>query len=70
MWFGIVVPILALGYVAYRLSLTVRAVRAQRAGDRERADDLRTRGGYLFVGVVAALGLVGLVLAVVVIATR
>lgn len=69
-WFGIVVPILALGYVAYRASLTVRAVKAQRAGDRDRADALRAKSGYVFLGFRSALVLLALVLIVALIATR
>ena len=55
MWVGVVVLAFCLVYVVYRLSLTTRAVRADRRGDREQADALRTKGGLLFLGATAGL---------------
>ena len=70
MWVGIVVLALCLGYVVYRLSLTARAVRADRRGDGERADALRTQGGLLFLGATAGLTALVLIGAAVVVASR
>jgi hypothetical protein len=39
-------PVAVLGYTAYRLGLTVAAVRADRAGDTERAQSLREKAFY------------------------
>lgn len=54
---GFVVTILGLGYVAYRLSFSLRALRADRAGQTERADALRAKGTRLFLGLTSALTL-------------
>jgi hypothetical protein len=69
MWAAVVL-VWALGYVAYRLSFVVRAVRADRAGDREHADALRTRGSTLFLGATATITLLVLVVVALAIATR
>jgi hypothetical protein len=51
----VLVLLLPVGYLVYRLSLTVRAVRADRAGDAERASQLRTRAFEVRVGTMMVL---------------
>src|SRR4051812_31674762 len=69
-WGEVVILVLGLGYVAYRLSLPVRATGAERRGDHERADSLRARGRFLSIGVTSALTLALLVFVAAAIATR
>jgi hypothetical protein len=44
MWLKIVVPLLAVAYVAYRASLALEIARARRRGDPARVEHLRTHG--------------------------
>ena len=69
-WLGVVFVALALGYFAYRFSLSVRSVKARRAGDRERADELNTKGRLLFLAVSGATTLLVLVWVAVLVATH
>lgn len=61
---------LGLGYVAYRLSFTIRGIGAERAGDRQRADQFRTNGTFVFLGATGALTLLLLLGVAVLIAAR
>jgi hypothetical protein len=60
-----IVTALALGYVVYRMGLTIRAIRAERAGDLDHAGDLRTRAAVLGVGVLCTLTLLFLLVVLV-----
>jgi hypothetical protein len=67
-WVAVVfaVPmVLAGAYVVYRLGLTVRAIRADRAGDTDRAGELRMRAVLLGLGFSVALTMAFLVVLVV-----
>ncbi len=44
MWLKIVVPLLAVAYVGYRVTLALEISRAKRRGDTARFDHLRTHG--------------------------
>ncbi len=44
MWLKIVVPLLAVAYVGYRVTLALEIARAKRRGDTARFDHLRTHG--------------------------
>jgi hypothetical protein len=44
MWLKVVVPLLAAGYVAYRVTLALEIARAKKRGDKARYDHLRTHG--------------------------
>ena len=68
MWASVVLVVLGLGYAAYRVSLTLAAVRADRDGDPGRAEHLRGRAGYTFVGFIGVMTLAALVVAGVAIA--
>jgi hypothetical protein len=57
-------------YVVYRLSLTARAVTADRRGDREQADALRAKGGLLFLGATGSLMALILIGVAVLVASR
>ncbi len=70
MWVTAVLLGLALAYVGYRLSLTVRAVRADRAGDGERADAYRLRGSLLYLGLTTGMTLLVLIAVAVMLAVR
>jgi hypothetical protein len=59
-----------LAYVVYRLALTIAAVRADRAGDDERALVLRTRSFHMLLGTISVLVGLACVYAVVAIAAR
>jgi hypothetical protein len=48
MWLKVVVPLLALGYVAYRVALAVEIRRAQRRRDTARVAHLRAHGFGLY----------------------
>ena len=66
-WFKVLVPLLAVTYVAYRISLSIQIARAQREGDQARVQRLRTRGFGLYrwavaLAILATLFLVLLVL--------
>jgi hypothetical protein len=50
-------------YVAYRLGLSIASIRAQRAGDMDRAGELKARGVMMMIGV--GVGAVVLFVAVV-----
>lgn len=49
--------VLGLVYVVYRISLPLRAVKAEREGDVERANQLRLKGSLLTIGTAGALTL-------------
>lgn len=66
----ILILAVALGYVAYRLSFNVRALRAQRAGDSARSDHLRGQGAKMGIGIKALLTLALLVLGAVAVASH
>jgi Ca2+/Na+ antiporter len=57
-------------YVVYRVGLSVAAVRADRAGDTERAQALRRQAFHLLLGTISVLVGAGCVLAVVSMASR
>lgn len=42
---------LIVAYVVYRLGLSIASIRAQRAGDLDRAGELRKQGVMLMIGV-------------------
>ena len=44
MWLKIVVPLLAVAYIGYRVTLALEIARAKRRGDTARLDHLRTHG--------------------------
>ena len=48
MWLKVVVPLLAVAYVAYRGALALEIWRAKRSGDRPRVEHLRTHGFGLY----------------------
>jgi hypothetical protein len=48
MWLKVVVPLLAVAYVAYRGVLALEIARARRAGDTARVAHLRTHGFGLY----------------------
>jgi hypothetical protein len=48
MWLKIVVPLVAVAYVAYRAAVALEIVRAKRRGDAARVDHLRTHGFGLY----------------------
>lgn len=52
---GVSAPVVILGYVAYRLGLTLAAVRADRSGDTGRAQALREKAFYFGRGSVYVL---------------
>jgi hypothetical protein len=52
-------------YVVYRLGLSIASIRAQHAGDLDRAGELRQRGVMLMIGV--GIGLVFVFVAVAVV---
>jgi NhaP-type Na+/H+ or K+/H+ antiporter len=64
----LIVAVLAVGFLVYRLLLTFRSMKARRAGDREHADELRTRSTMAFLGMTGLFTLALLVLAAVAIA--
>ena len=47
-WLKVLVPLLAVAYVAYRVVLHVQLSRARRAGDRARIVELETHGFRLY----------------------
>ena len=65
MWLAVVVVAAGLAYVTYRLGLTVRAIRSERRGYLDRAQQLRTKAFTLQRGVVGVT-LVALVVLVIV----
>jgi hypothetical protein len=69
-WISVLFIGLVLAYVAYRLGLTIAAVRADRAGDVERARVLRTRSFHMLLGTISVLAGLGCVYVVVAIAAR
>jgi hypothetical protein len=56
-WVGRLAFLGAVVFAVYRLSLSVRYVRAARAGDRERAESLQTTGNQAFLAFVFGLTL-------------
>jgi hypothetical protein len=69
-WMGRLALLGAVAFAVYRLSLSVRYVRASRAGDRERAESLQTTGNQAFLAFAFALTLFFLVGVVVALALR
>jgi hypothetical protein len=65
-----VVIAVCLAYAAYRLSLTIRSIRANRSGDTERSQKLRQRAFYMHVGVIGALLLAFVLVAIFMIVVR
>jgi hypothetical protein len=59
-----------LGYVVYRLGLTIRAVRADRAGDAQRGQSLQARAFKLRLATTGVLLVAVCVVLIVVVATR
>jgi hypothetical protein len=59
-----------LAYVGTRLELTTAAIRADKAGNPERAEQLRARGSRLFLGTYAAWTLGLCLVVIIVVATR
>jgi hypothetical protein len=47
-WLKVLVPLLAVAYVAYRVVLHVQISRARKAGDRARVAELETHGFRLY----------------------
>lgn len=56
-WAGLVILLGAFALALYRVSYSVRAARAQRAGNRDRAESLQLKGHLAFLGMAAGLTL-------------
>ncbi len=67
---AVLVVALGMAYAAYRLSLTIAAVRADRAGDAARGEHLRKRAGRTFIGITGTLTLALLIVAAIAVAKR
>jgi hypothetical protein len=67
-WVGRLALLGAVAFAVYRLSLSVRYLRAVRANDRERAESLQTAGNQAFLAFAFGLTLFVLVLVGVVVA--
>lgn len=70
MWLGVVLAPLVVAYLAYRFSFVVRSIKARRAGDAGRSDELSTKGRQAFLGMTGAMTLTLLVGVVVMVARR